>query len=158
MSMYRKSEATSAITVARPIDTVTTLEVKGSDDAFTADRTEFSSEEEIRINGTVTAADNADLSMSNVEVYSNGSFLGNAALVYDGVTNNYIYSLGLLTEGARTIRVVFPRLRLYAVSLAERTLGIGLPHISLPHIALALLALVTGAGVGYYIAKRRSRI
>lgn len=155
MPMYRQSEATAAITVARPIDTVTILEVRGSDDSFVVDRTEFSSEEEVRINGTVTAANNADLSMSNVEVYLNDSYLESTALVYDGITNNYTYSLGLLTEGSYSIRVVFPRLRLYAASLAERTLGIGLPYIPLPNVVLALLALVTGAGAGYYIAKRR---
>lgn len=155
--MYRKSEVTTAITVARPINTTTTIEVRGADDSFATDRREFSTEEEIRINGSVTADDKADLTAGKVEVYLDNVYLSDVPLTFDPATgaNNYEYTLGLLIEGVHNIRVFFPKLRLFAASLVEARIGAGLPPIELKHVAIAILALFGAIGVGVYAYKRR---
>ena len=157
MPVYRKSEITAAITLAKPITTTTTIEVKGADDNFTTDRREFSSEEEVRINGSVTATDKANLSTTKVEVYLDNIFLSDVSLAYDSVTgsNNYNYSLGMLVEGVHNIKVTFKQFRLYTASLAEARIGAGLPPVSLWQAALIILGVVAGGAGIYYVTRRR---
>jgi len=166
MPIYRPSEAVQTIILARPINTVTTLEIRGSEDNFATDRREFSTEEEVRINGSVTATDGANLSTTQVEIYLDKILQARASLTYDPVTraNLYVYSLGLIPEGTHEIRVYFPRFRTYSASAAQAIVAVPLLWekikvwwASLPwwQKALVIAGVTTAAvGSGYLIAKK----
>lgn len=122
MPVYRPSEATQTVTLAAPVNTVTTLEVRGSEDSYASDRREFTTEEDLRLNGSVTAANGASLAGISVQIYVNNVLRGTAPLTYDSVarTNLYVFALGLLTaEGSYAIKASFPRTRTFAASQAE---------------------------------------
>lgn len=130
MPMYRPSEAVETIILRKPVDTATVLELRGSDDGFASDRREFSTEEDIRLNGTVTATDGSDLSAAIVEIYLDGALVGTAALSYDPalLTNLYLYSLGVLGGEDRSIeiRVKFEKYRTFAASSATVRISFGI--------------------------------
>jgi hypothetical protein len=141
MPVYRPSEATQTVTLAAPVNTVTTLEVRGSEDGYASDRREFTTEEDLRINGSVTAANGASLEGINVQIYVNGVLRGTAPLSYDSMarTNLYVFALGVLTaEGSYTLKASFPRTRTFAASQAEAM-------ISTPVMAITLNSIL-GAG------------
>lgn len=122
MPVYRPSETTQTVTLAAPVNTVTTLQIRGSEDGYASDRREFTTEEDLRLNGSVTAANGASLAGINVEVYVNNVLRGTAPLTYDAPSrsNLYVYALGMLTaEGSYAIKIAFPRTRTFSASQAE---------------------------------------
>ena len=112
--IYRKSVADQVIVIGRPINTVTTINAYGSADDYSAPGTDFGTDETIMVAGEVVAADGADLSITSVDIWLNGSFLGSAPLSYIAATgvNFYQFSLGMLAEGTYLIEARFGRLRI----------------------------------------------
>ena len=167
MPKYRTSEATKTITLAKPKNTTTTIEVRGSEDGYAAPRTDFSSEEEIRVNGTVTATDGSDLSTTGVEIYIDGAIHSTTQLTFQSGTNQYIQSLGTLPEGTTEVKVVFPEFRTFTSSTARLNMSVSSitgsvgtwwALLSLGQklaIGAGLVAVI--AGVGYYLVKRKKK-
>ena len=111
--MYRPSEEAETIVILRPIATTTTIQAFGSADGFTMPGTEFAEDEEIMVAGTVTATDGADLTGVMMSIRLNDVEVGSIPLYgYDGITNFYQFSLGMLTEGTYTVTAKFPRTRI----------------------------------------------
>jgi len=111
-NLYRPSQASETITILRAWGTTTTIAAYGSADGFTTPGTEFGEDEEIMVAGTVRAGDNADLAGVNMEIRVDGVVVGNTPLYgYDGTTNYYQFSLGLLTPGSHLVEARFPRTR-----------------------------------------------
>jgi hypothetical protein len=140
MPVYRPSEAAQTVTLAAPVNTATTLEVRGSEDGYASDRREFTTEEDIRLNGSVTAANGASLAGYNVQIYVNNVLRGTAPLTYDSVarTNLYVYALGMLTaEGSYAIKAVFPRTRTFSASQAEAQIMAPITMITINTIVAA---------------------
>lgn len=113
MPIYRQTQAAEVIYVRVPVDTSISIQAFGSDDGFTTPGTEFGADETIMISGDVVATDGADLSVTGVEVYVNGAYVGSAPLSYDLTMslNFYQYNLGTLPEGDYNIEVFFRRYR-----------------------------------------------
>ncbi|GAH72458.1 unnamed protein product [marine sediment metagenome] len=163
MPKYRTSEAVQTITLAKPINTTTTLEVRGSDDSFASPRTDFSSEEELRVNGTVIATDGADLSATGVQVYIDGSLQYTSQLTFDpSGTNLYVQSIGMIPEGTKEIKVVFPQFRVYLASSARVGMLVSpgewwslLQTWQKVVISVGVVAVIAGAG--YLILKKKKR-
>lgn len=114
MPIYRQSAVQEVIYLRRPVNTVTTVAVYGSDDGYTVPATEFAIDETLMVAGSVVADDGTDLSVSEVEIYLNGAYVGSAGLSFDvgaGV-NYYQLTLGTLAEGDYTLEARFGRLRM----------------------------------------------
>lgn len=110
MPVYKASQDQETIVILRAQATTTTIAAFGSYDGFTTPGTEFAEDEEIMIAGNVVAADNADLTGVNMSVLLNGTPVGTTPLYgFDGSTNFYQLSLGLLAEGTYTVEAQFPR-------------------------------------------------
>lgn len=110
--IYRKSAALETIVIARPIITTTTIAAFGSVDGYVEPGTEFGTDEDIMVAGAVVAADGADLTSVEMEIRLDGAVVGVVALYgYDGLTNYFQYSLGMLTEGTHEVEARFPRTR-----------------------------------------------
>ena len=112
MSLYKRSTAAETIVLVRPITTTTTILAYGSGDGYTEPGTLLGIDEDIMVAGTVAAEDGADLTGLEIDVRLNGPSVGKTPLYgYDGVTNYYQLSLGMLPEGTHTVEAVFPRAR-----------------------------------------------
>ncbi|MCJ7635794.1 hypothetical protein MUP77_25810 [Candidatus Bathyarchaeota archaeon] len=112
-AVYSPSFAQETIVLARPINTVTTVEAYGSADGYVAPDTWFGIDETIMIGGAVVATNKANLSMVSIRIFVNGTQVGTAPLSYDPATGNnyYQYTLGALAEGSYLIEARFSRLR-----------------------------------------------
>jgi len=112
MSLYRRSQAQETIVVLRTYPTTTTIGAYGSEDGFATPRTEFADDEEIMVAGTVRATDNANLTGIAMTVLVDGVVVGTTLLYgYDGTTNYYQLSLGMLPAGTHVVEAIFPRTR-----------------------------------------------
>lgn len=110
--IYNRSQAQTIITIARPIITTLTIEAFGSEDGYTTPGTDFGTDETIIVAGALVAADSANLTGVNINVYVDGVFIRSVALYgYDGRNNFYQAELGVLAEGTHTIETRFPRVR-----------------------------------------------
>ena len=112
MPVYKGSQDQETIVILRAQATTTTIAAFGSDDGFTNPGTEFAEDEEIMIAGNVIAADSADLTGILMSIILNGTPVGTTPLYgFDGSTNFYQLSLGMLAEGTYTVEAQFPRTR-----------------------------------------------
>jgi len=106
---YRGSQAQETIVVLRTYSTTTTIAAYGSEDGFTTPRTEFADDEEIMVAGTV---DRGDLTGVAITILVDGVVVGTTPLYgFDGTTNYYQMSLGMLPEGTHILEARFPRTR-----------------------------------------------
>lgn len=153
MSVYRQSEISQTVSLAAPISTTTSMEVRGSDDNFASDRRTFSTEEEIRVNGVVTASNGSSVVGAPLDVFLDGVLRGTVNLA---AGNSYMYSIGTLTgEGSHTIRAVFRRYNKVAASFAETSIG---PlAISNTTIVVVAAGIVVGVTVLLYYMDRKKR-
>jgi len=109
---YRPSQASEVIVVLRTFTTTTTIVAFGSEDNFTTPRTEFADDETVMVAGTVASTNRADLTGVSITILLDGALVGTTPLYgYDGTTNYYQYSLGVLAEGNHTVEARFPRTR-----------------------------------------------
>jgi hypothetical protein len=112
MSLYRGSQAQETIVVLRTYPTTTVIAAYGAEDGFTIPRTEFADDEEIMVAGTVRAPDNANLTGVAMTVLVDGVVVGTTLLYgFDGTTNYYQLSVGMLLEGTHVLEASFPRTR-----------------------------------------------
>lgn len=110
--IYRKSAALETVVIARPITTTTTIAAFGSADGYTEPGTWFGTDEDIMIAGAVIAADGADFTGVEMEIRLGKAVVGVVPLYgYDGLTNYFQYSLGMLPEGTHEVEARFPRVK-----------------------------------------------
>jgi hypothetical protein len=111
-NMYRPSSAEQTIVVLRSYPTTTTIAAFGSDDGYAESRTEFADDETIMVAGMVGSPDSADLTGVLIAISVDGVPFGTTPLYgFDGTSNYYQLSLGLLTEGTHNLYASFPRTR-----------------------------------------------
>lgn len=111
-SNYNPSQASLTIQVLAPIGTTTTIQAYGSADGYTTPNTEFGTDEQIAIGGTLVASNGANLTGVQMGVYRDGVLVGNTALYgFAGGVNYYQLNIGILTQGQHTIEARFPKTR-----------------------------------------------
>lgn len=153
MPTYRQSTVQQIVTLAPPISTTTTLEVRGADDGYAVDRRDFTTDESIRVNGTVTAAIGGSLMGAPVEIYVDGSRVGTVSL---GSGNAYVFSIGVISaEGQHTIRVEFPRYRTLAASMVEASINMPLLVVDYTSVLIGASIVAGIAILLWYVAKKR---
>lgn len=134
------------------------MEVRGADDGFATDRRDFSTEEEIRVNGVVTATSGASVVGAPMRIYLDGTLKGTVNL---GTGNAYVLSLGVVAAGgSHTIRAWFQQYRMLAASLAETGIGMSLAatiNTALVIVSVGLMVGVVALTYFYMTRKRRRR-
>ena len=111
MSIYAKSAKDQPVVIRRPIVTTTTIQAFGSGDNYALPFDLFGDDETIRINGTIIAADGADLSLGTLQVTVNKGPATPVPMTFVGGVNSYQYDLGMLVAGDYTVTATFLRLR-----------------------------------------------
>lgn len=112
VSNYNPSQASLTIQVLAPVGTTTTIQAFGSADGYTAPNTEFGTDEQIAIGGTLTASNGANLTGVQIGIYRDGALVGNTALYgFTGGVNYYQLNIGVLAQGSHTIEARFPKTR-----------------------------------------------